>query len=134
MQDFKKLQVWQKAHQLTLDVYRGCRTFRRGEFASLHSQLTRSVASIAANIAEGCGRAGSKDFARFLQISAASASELEYQLLLARDLGLMRQDVHASLEQGVTEVRRMLTALIRIVRARPAASRATETRPRSTED
>jgi four helix bundle protein len=87
MKDFKELKVWVKAHQLTLAVYQATTTFPKEELYGLTSQMRRSAASIPTNIAEGCGRGSDDDFRRFLQIAMGSASELEYQLLLAHDLG-----------------------------------------------
>ena len=76
-----------------------------------------SAASVPTNIAEGCGSGGGLDLARFLQIAMRSASELEYQLILARDLEYIANDVHAALENELIEVKRILNALIRKVRA-----------------
>jgi len=89
LKDFRDLQVWAKAHVLTLDIYRATVGFPKEETYGLTSQMRRCSASIAANIAEGCGRRGNGEFHKFLQISTGSASELEYHLLLARDLGFM---------------------------------------------
>ena len=86
MQSFKNLKVWEKAHVLALDVYRSTKSFPREEIYGLTSQMRRASASVGANIAEGSCRKGDADFARFLQMAAGSASELEYHLLLARDL------------------------------------------------
>ena len=83
MKDFKKLKVWQKAHRLTLDVYQASATFPREELYGLTSQIRRSCLSIPSNIAEGCGRVSDTDFARFLQISMGSSSEVEYLLILS---------------------------------------------------
>ena len=90
MQNFHELKVWQKAHQLTLAVYQTTATFPREELYGLSTQLRRSCSSIPANLAEGCGRNGAADFARFCTIAMGSASELEYHLLLARDLKLIK--------------------------------------------
>jgi len=79
----------------------------------LTSQLRRAAASIAANIAEGCGRRSDREFKRFLQIARGSASELEYHLLLARDLRFLPAPDHASAQVGIAEVQRMLTALVK---------------------
>ena len=87
MQDFRNLSVWRLAHELTLAAYRETSRFPSSEQFGLTSQMRRSAASIATNIAEGCGRGSDADFGRFLQIALGSASELEYQLLLAADLG-----------------------------------------------
>src|SRR3954454_19137176 len=90
MQSFKNLRVWEKAHLLTLDIYKSTGTFPREELYGLTSQMRRSSASIGANIAEGCCRKGDTELGRFLQIAMGSASELEYQLLLARDLEMIK--------------------------------------------
>ena len=90
MKDFRDLQVWQKAHQLTLTVYRLTASFPQTEWYGLTTQLRRSSASVAANLAEGCGRNGDAELARFCSIAMGSASELEYHLLLARDLKLLK--------------------------------------------
>jgi four helix bundle protein len=88
VKNFRELKVWQQAHQLTLSVYRVTVTFPREELYGLTSQLRRSCSSIAANLAEGCGRSGDAEFARYCSIAMGSASETEYHLLLARDLKL----------------------------------------------
>lgn len=116
MQDFRTLKVWQKAHQLTLAVYAATKTFPEDERFGLTSQMRRAAASIPANIAEGCGRDGGSDFARFLQIAMGSASELEYHLILAHDLSMLALDRYNTLLNGVIEVKKMLAALIRKLR------------------
>ena len=125
--DFKELKVWAKAHCLTLEVYGVTKCFPREELYGLTSQLRRSAISMGANIAEGCGRRSDGEFAHFLQIARGSASELEYELLLARDLGFLGGCQHDRLEQSVMEVERMLTALVQriqpVTRTRPSAAR-----------
>ena len=86
MKDFRDLKAWERAHPLTLAIYRATRAFPREELYGLTSQLRRGATSVSSNIAEGCGRGSDADFARCLQIAMGSASEVEYQLLLARDL------------------------------------------------
>ena len=117
MRDFHDLKVWQKAYALTLAAYRASARFPRGEQFSLTSQLRRAAASIVANIAEGCGRSGEAELARFFDIALGSASELECELLLARDLGYLEANDHQRLATDVTEVKRMLTSFIRKLRA-----------------
>jgi four helix bundle protein len=90
VQDFRELRVWQKAHELTLAVYKATASFPREELFGLTSQIRRSCSSIAANLAEGCGRSGDAEFARYCAIAAGSASETEYRLLLARDLKMIK--------------------------------------------
>jgi four helix bundle protein len=113
MRDFRKLSVWQKSHALTLAVYRETATFPQREMYGLTSQLRRSAASVPANISEGCGRAGGKDFSRFLTFALGSASESEYHVLLAFDLGYLKQNAYDDLSQRTQEVKRMLSAFIR---------------------
>ena len=109
MQDFRKLKVWEKAHQLALEAYRATASFPKEEAYGLTSQIRRCSASIPANIAEGCGRSGNNEMGRFLQVAMGSASELEYHFLLARDLGLLDSSDYERTGQDVTEVKRMLT-------------------------
>ncbi|TWT90224.1 hypothetical protein Mal64_06080 [Pseudobythopirellula maris] len=117
MKDFQNLVVWQKAHQLTLSVYRDTRNFPSDERFGVTSQLRRSVSSIPANIAEGCGRGTDADFARFLQIAMGSASETEYHLRLSRDLSYLNQQQWDPLNQLTCEVKRMLAALLKKLKA-----------------
>jgi len=112
VKDFHELKVWQKAHQLTLAVYQVTATFPREERYGLTSQLRRCSASIPANLAEGCGRNSDAEFARYCSIAMGSASELEYHLLLAKDLKLIKPNDHVELSQRAIELKRMLTALI----------------------
>jgi four helix bundle protein len=112
MRNFRELKVWKKGHRLTLAVYKSTATFPQAELYGLTSQIRRSCSSIPANIAEGCGRYGDAELARFWVIAMGSASELEYHLLLARDLRLLETAEYRELTRGVTEVKRMLTVFI----------------------
>ena len=112
MKNYKELVVWQKAHQMTLDVYGVTSEFPREELYGLTSQLRRAAASIGANIAEGSGRRSNNEICRFLQIARGSASETEYHLLLARDLKFLREEDFRKLSRRADELQRMLTALI----------------------
>jgi len=114
---FRSIKVWQKAHKVTLALYKKTRSFPKEERYGLTSQLRRSAASVCANIAEGCGRRSKGDFARFLEIALGSASELEYHLLLAADLGFVDGPAHTRLEQAVIEVKRMLVGFVRKLRS-----------------
>ena len=113
MQDFKKLQVWQKSHDLTLRMYELTSRFPREEMYGLTNQIRRACVSIPTNIAEGCGRGSSADFARFLHIAMGSANEAEYLILLARDLKYLDTDLFVGLMDTIIEVRKMLTSLLR---------------------
>lgn len=112
MRDFKDLKVWEKAHRLTLAAYKATSTFPQHELFGLTSQLRRASVSIPANIAEGCGRSGSPELARFLRIAFGSASELEYHIILSADLCYLNKSNSEHLIKQVTEVKRMLTSLI----------------------
>lgn len=116
MKDFRQLKVWEKAHELALAIYKVTKEFPKEELYGLTSQLRRSSMSIPTNIAEGCGRYTNADFARFLQIAMGSASETEYQLILANDLGFLPNDPYKKLHTDVEEVKRMLASLILTVR------------------
>jgi len=113
LRDFRELKVWEKPHRLALSVYRATAAFPTEEKYALTHQIRRAATSIPTNIAEGCGRGGEKELARFLQISMGSASELEYHLLLCKDLGLLDTSLHHDLEKQTTEVKRMLTSFIK---------------------
>ncbi|MCC6615541.1 MAG: four helix bundle protein [Anaerolineae bacterium] len=110
MRDFKKLDVWAKAHELTVAVYKATMRFPKEELYGLTSQMRRAASSIPANIAEGCGRTSDGDLARFLQIAGGSASELEYHLLLAKELEMLDAAVYQVLDEEVNRVKRMLNA------------------------
>jgi four helix bundle protein len=112
MRDFRRLLVWEKSHRLTLDVYKFSGSFPQSELYGLTSQIRRASVSIAANIAEGCGRSSQMDFARFLHIAMGSASELQYHLLLAHELDFLKPQTYERLNSQVIEVKRMLTGLI----------------------
>lgn len=117
MRDFRDIQVWKKSHQLTLAIYKTTQTFPTEERYGLTSQMRRSSASIPTNIAEGCGRSGDNELRRFMQISMGSASELEYQLLLAHELGYVQQDAYQQLNAQTIEVKRMLASFIKRLRS-----------------
>jgi four helix bundle protein len=112
VQSFRNLKVWEKSHRLTLDVYASCKVFPRDEMFGLTSQMRRSSASIGMNIAEVCCRKGDAEMGRFLQIAMGSASELEYQLLLARDLDYLRNPGYECLTLQVVEVKKMSSSLM----------------------
>ncbi|PYR90320.1 MAG: diversity-generating retroelement protein bAvd family protein [Acidobacteria bacterium] len=112
MQDYRKLQVWQKAHKLALSSYDVSAYLQKPEGWPLRDQLLRAAISIASNIAEGRGRGSDPDFRRFLWHSLGSCNELEYDLLLARDLKFLPVALHTRLTGQVEEVRRMLVGLI----------------------
>jgi four helix bundle protein len=116
MKDFRDLKVWEKSHQFVLSLYAATATFPREEMYGLTSQLRRAVVSVPTNIAEGCGRGTDADFARFLQIAMGSACEAEYLLLLSRDLTYLGEAHYHRAAVAVTEIKRMLSALMQTVR------------------
>ena len=111
MQDFRNLRVWQKSHHLALEVDALSEALLQRRQFHLRDQLIRAAHSVPANIAEGCGRSGDRDFRRFLRIALGSASELEYHLLLVRDLGMLPDSEFLRLSGLATEVKRMLSGL-----------------------
>ena len=108
MRDFHKLGIWQRSHQLTLDVYKLSKSFPKDELFGLKSQIRRAASSIPTNIAEGCGRASNIDYAHFLQIAIGSASEVEYELLLAHDLEYINDEAFNKLTSETIAIRKMI--------------------------
>lgn len=111
MQDYRKLYVWQKAHALALASYGVSASLTAPDVWPLRNQMLRAAISIPSNIAEGAGRSSKPDFRRFLVHSLGSCNELEYDLLLARDLGYLSSATYLGVIAQVEEVRRMLTRL-----------------------
>lgn len=117
MKDFRTLKVWEKAHALILEVYKLTAKFPVDERFGLTIQMRRSGSSIPTHIAEGCGTDNDQDFARLLQMSMRSACDLEYQLLLSRDLTFTPTDLYAELEPKLIEVKKMLSVFIQKLRS-----------------
>jgi four helix bundle protein len=117
MKNFRDIKAWQKSHELALAIYKATQTIPKDELYGLTSQLRRASSSIPANIAEGCGRGGDAELRQFLQIAMGSASELEYQLLLAHDLHYLETAKYQALDEQVTEVKRMLASFIQRLKA-----------------
>jgi four helix bundle protein len=111
MADYRNLEVWQAAHRLTLDVYRATVAYPKEEMYGLVTQTRRAVASIPTNLAEGSGRGSDDDYARFVRFASGSANEVEYQLLLAKDLGYLDEQMWSPLASEVSRVRSMLSRL-----------------------
>ena len=112
MRNYRDLQVWNKAQNLTLGLYGLSRGFPREEIYGVTSQMRRAAVSIGANLAEGCGRRTSSELARFVRIAMGSASELDYRLLLSQDLGFMNGDDCTRTASELTEVRKMFTSFL----------------------
>lgn len=113
MRNFKTLSVWQKSHELVLLIYDVTQNFPNEERFCLTSQIRRAATSIPLNIAEGCGRKTEKEFANFLNISFGSCSEVEYAILLCKDLNFITEDKYNDINRKLTEIKKMLTALIK---------------------
>ncbi len=117
MKSLQDLQVWRKSHELTLAIYVATKEFPRDELFGVTSQIRRACASIPANIAEGCGRNSDNELRRFLEIAMGSASELEYHLLLSKDLSYISDSKHTQLNESTCEVKRMLSGFIQKLKA-----------------
>ena len=111
MRNFQKLEGWRKSHELTLAIYRLTPAFPSNERYGLTSQLQRASASIGANLAEGCGRETDADYNRFVHMASGSACEVEYHLILARDLSLISRETYDQLNSDINEIKRMLCGL-----------------------
>jgi hypothetical protein len=112
MKDFRDLTVWQKGHDLALASYRRTAVSQTGNLRS-HQPDPPLLCSIAANIAEGCGKRSNSEFQRSLQIATGSSSELEYHFLSGKDLGFLANEEYRQLEAEVTEVKKMVAGPIR---------------------
>ena len=116
MQDFRKLIVWEKAQELTLHIYKATRKFPTDEKFGLIAQMRSASSSMGANIAEGCGRGSQREFLRYLYIATGSAFEIENHILLAQQLDYLDEKSAASLIEGVVEIKKILSGLIRKVK------------------
>ena len=111
MRDFKKFEVWQLSHQLTLKIYTSTKSFPKEEIFGLTSQIRRCAVSIPSNIAEGCGRKTDKDFSNFLSISLGSAFEFETQLIICKNLGYILETDFKTLESEIQHIQNMIIKL-----------------------
>lgn len=117
MQNYQELKVWQKSHVFVLEIYKLTDLFPKKETFGITSQMRRSAISIAANLAEGCGKKGMLDIANFFQTSLGSLHETEYYLLLAKDLQYISNEIFESRNQEIKEIKAMLISLIKTVRS-----------------
>ena len=120
LRNYKDLQVWQKAYQLCLEVYRATGEFPKHELYGITTQLRRAAVSIPSNIAEGYGRKTTKEYIQFLYVAYGSICELETQIMLSGDLGYLPRHVLEKLQDGIGEVERMLKALINSLQKKPS--------------
>ena len=118
MIDFRTLRVWEAFHEIALHVYKITRQFPSEELYGLTNQMRRSAASVPTNIAEGCGRNTDPDLAKFLTIAMGSASELEYQLILSKDLELIHQSEYQNIMENLIASKKMLNTFLKKVRGR----------------
>ena len=117
MKDFRNLKVWEKAHLLNLKIYKLTEQYPREELYGLTSQIRRASVSIPTNIAEGCVRSSDADFSRFLYIALGSTSELEYLILLSKDLKFIKNELQVELNNEVNEIKKMLISMIKKIKA-----------------
>jgi four helix bundle protein len=118
MRDFRQLVVWEKAHRFTLQIYHATQQFPREEIYGLSSQIRRASVSIPANIAEGCGKNTITELAHYLQIAMGSSSEVDYELMLARDLHYLSEHDYQALYCDLIEIRKMLNTFISTLRSK----------------
>lgn len=113
MSDYKKLKVWKYAHKLVLEMYQSVKKFPEDEKYSLVSQIRRAASSIPTNIAEGCGQLDNSNLVRFLGIARGSAFELEYLILLSKDLGYLKKEEYSEFNKKIEQLIGMITNLIK---------------------
>jgi len=111
MRNFKKYDIWKLSHELTLDIYRITNNYPNSEKYQIISQMQRAAYSIPSNISEGCGRKSDKDFNRFLQIALGSAHELEYFILLSRDLKFIEESTYIILDEKINDIKKRIYSL-----------------------
>lgn len=116
----KDLEVWKKAHRLTLEIYSVTKNFPKEETYGIVTQLRRAALAVPTNIAEGGARRTRKEYAQFCSIARGSASEVAYLLLVSRDLGYLNQEAFAQLSDGYDHIARMLTRLVKALMREPA--------------
>jgi four helix bundle protein len=115
MRDFKKYEIWQLGHSLTLQIYKITSTFPKEELYGLTSQIRRATSSIPTNISEGCGRNSDKEFNQFLNIALGSTSETEYLLILSKDLNYINIESFEILEKEINIIKSKIYKLKQIL-------------------
>lgn len=113
MRDYHKYDVWKYGHEITLEIYDITKTFPKEEQFGVTNQMRRASYSIPSNISEGCGRESDAEFKRFLIIARGSATELEYFIILALELGYIEKDIYKQIYDKVNKVKRSLNSLIK---------------------
>lgn len=122
MSDYRQLEVWQKAHAVTMEIYGLTKGFPVEERFGLVTQMRRAAVSVGANLAEGRGRRGDPEFGRFIKIALGSTYELEYELLVAADAGFISRERYDHLHRELNRIGKMLGSLLDRVSARGAAN------------
>ena len=122
MSDYKQLEVWKKAHAVTMEIYSLTKSLPPEERFGLVTQMRRAAVSIGANLAEGRGRRGDPEFGRFIRIALGSAYELQYELLVSVDEGFISRDRFSKLNSELERIAKMLWALLDRVQARAAGT------------
>lgn len=112
MRDYKKYDIWKLSHLLTLEVYKITESFPKEEIFGLTSQIRRASSSIGINIVEGCGRGSDEDFKRFLRNASGSSFEVEYILLLSKDLNYISEEKFLELSPKTEELKMKISKLI----------------------
>lgn len=134
MQPIDGIQAWHRANALCVEIRRASRTWRRQGYSTLVTQTTRAAESIGMNIAEGAGTQTRKEFARFLDMAIRSASEVESQLRLAREYGVLHHDHWRGLSNEAVEIRKMIfgfrRSLLRVDAEEQALRKAEKARSR----
>ena len=111
MKDFKKYDIWKLSHLFTLKIYDATKSYPKDEIYGLVSQIRRASSSIPTNISEGCGRDSDAEFNRFLTIALGSASEVEYQLILSKDLNYINETSFINLTEEINIIKRKIYSL-----------------------
>lgn len=117
MKDYREILVWRRSHALTKEIYLHTKLFPKEELFGITSEMRRAASSIPANVAEGCGRDGDAELKRFMTIALGSACELDYFILLAGELGYLQSEISTKLGSEALEIRRMLGAFIKKLKA-----------------
>jgi len=112
MQNYRKLKIWERSHSLVLEIYRLTRAFPKEEIFGITAQLRRAASSVPANIVEGSARSSDPDFSRFLNIALGSLNELDYFLMLSRDLSYLDNKCHLQLQESIDHLRKMMISMI----------------------
>lgn len=105
MRDFKKYDIWQLSHLLTLEIYKITSLFPKEEIYGLSSHIRRAVSSIPTNISEGCGRNSDKEFNQFFNIALGTANETEYLLILSKDLNYISEEQFSDLDSKINTIK-----------------------------